>query len=130
MRLKTRRLNFVLLLHNLSRPRTGNRGKEQSDCVLIAPVKHSQKRTNLNTSPVSSRTSLFSARTTDSTFFTLPPGNVHWFNPAAWRTRRTPLVASSIQAITDTSLVGRRRESLGVALRMLWLNHEMLIKQA
>ena len=81
-------------------------------------------------SPVSSRTSLLSARAKDSPFFTLPPGNVHNLNPAAWRTRRTQLAASSIQAITDTSLVGRSRESLGLALRMLWLNHGMQIKQA
>jgi pyruvate/2-oxoglutarate dehydrogenase complex dihydrolipoamide dehydrogenase (E3) component len=95
-------------------------------CELASLSRRSSTPKRLPTwirNPVSSRTSLFRALTSDSPFFTLPPGSVHNFNPAAWRTGKTLLAASSIQAITDTSLVGRSRETLGVALRMLWLNH-------
>src|SRR5712671_4544466 len=47
------------------------------------------------------------AFTSDSPRFTLPPGRVQSLNPTAWRTNSTFCSASSIQAMTDTSLVGR-----------------------
>src|SRR5260370_40559282 len=47
------------------------------------------------------------AFTSDSPRFTLPPGRVQSLNPTAWRTNSTLCSASSIQAMTDTSLVGR-----------------------
>jgi hypothetical protein len=37
----------------------------------------------------------------------LPPGRVQSLNPTAWRTTSTLFSASSIQAMTDTSFVGR-----------------------
>jgi hypothetical protein len=73
-------------------------------------------------SPVSSLTSLFNALTSDSPRLTLPPGSVQSLKPAAWRTSRTPSAESSIQAITETSLVGRNLGAFVGSFCMLWFH--------
>src|ERR1700726_2447059 len=63
------------------------------------------------------------AFTSDSPRFTLPPGRVQSLNPTAWRTNSTLCSASSIQAMTDTSLVGRVLAIFGRGLGIQLYGH-------
>src|SRR5260370_32809642 len=66
------------------------------------------------------------ALTSDSPRFTLPPGRVQSLNPTAWRTNSTLCSASSIQAMTDTSLVGRVLAIFGRGLGIRLLRQRKL----
>jgi hypothetical protein len=67
------------------------------------------------------------ALTSDSPRFTLPPGRVQSLNPTAWRTNSTLCSASSIQAMTDTSLVGRVLAIFGRGLGIQLYGHLELL---
>jgi len=79
--------------------------------------------------PVSSNTSLKSACCNDSLGLTLPPGSVHSFWPAVWRTSKTRDSGSSTQAITDTSLQGRSRFTFVLVLVFCNLSLFLAIKE-
>src|ERR1700682_6061932 len=70
------------------------------------------------------------AFTSDSPRFTLPPGRVQSLNPTAWRTNSTLCAASSIQAMTDTSLVGRVLAIFGRGLGIQLYGHLELLARA
>src|SRR4030081_1560367 len=76
--------------------------------------------------PVSSYSCLM-AFTSDSPRFTLPPGRVQSLNPIAWRTNSTLCSSSSIQAMTDTSLVGRVLAIFGRSLGIQLYGHLELL---
>src|ERR1700730_7383245 len=67
------------------------------------------------------------AFTSDSHRFTLPPGTVSYYAHTAWRTNSPLCSASSIQAMTDTSLVGRVLAIFGRGLGIQLYGHLELL---